>query len=66
MSDSDRHSPLDVPYLQVGKAAGAFAGNRHIAAPKGTQLADYRGRHNSLFDRINRIHKRVKPFLLIL
>lgn len=40
MSDSDRHSPLDVPYLQVGKAAGAFAGNRHIAAPKGTQLAD--------------------------
>jgi hypothetical protein len=29
-----------VPYLQVGKAAGAFAGNRHIAAPKGTQLAD--------------------------
>ena len=40
MSDSDRHSPLDVPYLMVGKAAGAFGGNRHIVAPKGTQLAD--------------------------
>jgi hypothetical protein len=40
MSDSNTHSPLDVPYLMVGKAAGAFAGNRHHAAPKGTQLAD--------------------------
>jgi len=40
MSDSDRHSPLDVPYLMVGKGAGAFTGNRHLAAPKGTQLAD--------------------------
>jgi hypothetical protein len=40
MSDSNSHSPLDVPYLMVGKGAGQFAGNRHIAAPKGTQLAD--------------------------
>jgi hypothetical protein len=40
MSDSDRHSPLDVPYLMVGKGAGLFTGNRHLAAPKGTQLAD--------------------------
>jgi hypothetical protein len=40
MSDSNTHSPLDVPYLQVGKGAGAFAGNRHLAAPKGTQLAN--------------------------
>jgi hypothetical protein len=40
MSDSNTHSPLDVPYLMVGKAAGAFAGNRHMAAPKGTQLAN--------------------------
>ena len=40
MSDSNAHSPLDVPYLMVGKAAGAFQGNRHIAAPKGTQLAN--------------------------
>jgi hypothetical protein len=40
MSDSNSHSPLDVPYLMVGKGAGQFAGNRHIAAPKGTQLAN--------------------------
>ena len=39
MSDSNSHSPLDVPYLQVGKGAGLFQGNRHVAAPKGTQLA---------------------------
>lgn len=40
MSDSNAHSPLDVPYLQVGKAGGLFTGNKHVAAPKGTQLAD--------------------------
>jgi uncharacterized protein DUF1552 len=40
MSDSNTHSPLDVPYLMVGGGAGAFKGNRHIAAPKGTQLAN--------------------------
>jgi hypothetical protein len=40
MSDSNTHSPLDVPYLMVGKGAGAFGGNRHLAAPKGTQLAN--------------------------
>jgi len=40
MSDSNTHSPLDVPYLMVGKGGGAFTGNRHIAAPKGTQLAN--------------------------
>ena len=40
MSDSNAHSPLDVPYLQVGKAAGLFTGNKHIAPPKGTQLAN--------------------------
>jgi hypothetical protein len=40
MSDSNAHSPLDVPYLQVGKAGGLFTGNKHLAAPKGTQLAD--------------------------
>ena len=40
MSDSNTHSPLDVPYLMVGKAAGAFKGNRHIVSPKGTQLAN--------------------------
>jgi hypothetical protein len=40
MSDSNTHSPLDVPYLMVGKGGGLFAGNRHHAAPKGTQLAN--------------------------
>ena len=40
MSDSDRHSPLDVPYLMVGSGAGLFTGNRHIAAPGGTPLAN--------------------------
>ena len=40
MSDSNTHSPLDVPYLMVGGGAGAFKGNRHIAATKGTQLAN--------------------------
>jgi hypothetical protein len=40
MSDSNTHSAIDVPYLQVGKGAGLFTGNRHVVAPKGTQLAD--------------------------
>ena len=40
MSDSNTHSPLDVPYLMVGGGAGAFKGNRHLVAPKGTQLAN--------------------------
>jgi hypothetical protein len=40
MSDSNAHSPLDVPYLQVGNAAGLFKGDKHLPAKKGTQLAD--------------------------
>jgi hypothetical protein len=40
MSDSNTHSPLDVPFLMVGHGGGLFAGDRHIAAPKGTQLAN--------------------------
>jgi hypothetical protein len=40
MSDSNSHSPLDVPYLMVGKGGGLFSGNRHLVAPKGTQLAN--------------------------
>jgi hypothetical protein len=40
MSDSNTHSPLDVPFLMAGRGAGLFAGNRHLAAPKGTQLAN--------------------------
>jgi hypothetical protein len=40
MSESNVHSPLDVPYLMVGKAAGAFKARGHVVAPKGTQLAN--------------------------
>ena len=40
MSDSNAHSPLDVPYLMVGGGGGRFKGNRHLAAPNGTQLSN--------------------------
>src|SRR5262245_32743311 len=40
MSDSNTHSAFDVPYLMVGKGAGLFIGNRHLVAPRGTQLAN--------------------------
>src|SRR5687767_1486929 len=40
MSESNEHRPIDVPYLMVGKGAGAFTGNRHLVAPKGTPLAN--------------------------
>ena len=40
MSDSNSHSAFDVPYLMVGKGAGLFKGNRHLVAPRGTQLAN--------------------------
>jgi hypothetical protein len=40
MSDSNTHSALDVPLLLAGKASGRIAGDRHIVAPKGTQLAN--------------------------
>jgi hypothetical protein len=40
MSDSNTHSALDVPLLLAGKAGGRMKGNRHLAAPKGTPLAN--------------------------
>ncbi len=40
MSDSNAHSALDVPLLLAGKAGGRMKGDRHIAAPKQTQLAN--------------------------
>ena len=40
MSDSNTHSPLDVPYLMVGKGAGVVHRQPPLAAPKGTQLAN--------------------------
>jgi hypothetical protein len=40
MSDSNTHSALDVPLLLAGKANGRIKGDRHVAAPKGTQMAN--------------------------
>jgi hypothetical protein len=40
MSDSNTHSALDVPLLLAGAGGGRLKGNRHIAAPNGTQLAN--------------------------
>jgi hypothetical protein len=40
MSDSNTHSALDVPLLLAGKATGRMKGDRHVVAPKGTQLAN--------------------------
>jgi hypothetical protein len=40
MSDSNSHSALDVPLLLAGKGMGKLKGDRHIAAPKGTPLAN--------------------------
>jgi hypothetical protein len=40
MSDSNSHSAIDVPLLMAGKAAGRLKGNRHIAAPRATPLAN--------------------------
>jgi hypothetical protein len=40
MSDSNAHSPIDVPFLMVGGGAGRFKGNRHLVAKQGTPLAN--------------------------
>jgi len=40
MSDSNSHSAVDVPLLLAGKAAGRLKGDRHIAAPRATPLAN--------------------------
>jgi hypothetical protein len=40
MSDSNSHSALDVPLLLAGKAGGRLKGDRHVAAPRGTPLAN--------------------------
>jgi hypothetical protein len=40
MSDSNTHSALDVPLLLAGKGNGMMKGDRHLVAPKGTQLAN--------------------------
>ena len=40
MSDSNSHSAIDVPLLIAGGAGGRMKGNRHLAAPRGTPLAN--------------------------
>jgi hypothetical protein len=40
MSDSNSHSAIDVPLLLAGKAGGRLKGDRHLAAPRGTPLAN--------------------------
>jgi hypothetical protein len=40
MSDSHTHSGLDVPLLLAGGDSGRLIGDRHIAAPRGTPLAN--------------------------
>ena len=40
MSDSNSHSAIDVPLLLAGKGAGRLKGDRHIAAPRATPLAN--------------------------
>ncbi len=41
MSESDLHLRLDVPTLLVGKGAGLYKGNRHLAAPKETPIGNF-------------------------
>ena len=41
MSESDTHSRLNIPTLLVGKGAGLLKGNRHVAAPKETPMANF-------------------------
>jgi hypothetical protein len=40
MSDSNSHSAIDVPLLLAGNGAGRLKGDRHIAAPRATPLAN--------------------------
>ena len=56
MSESDTHSPLDVPLPDGRQGGGAFKGNRHLAAPKGTQLA------NVMLDRRAEVRRRDRQF----
>ena len=35
MSDSNSHSPIDVPLLVAGGASGRFKGDRHLPRAKG-------------------------------
>lgn len=40
MGNPNQHNHKSVPFLLAGHAAGTLAGGRHLAAPRGTPLAD--------------------------
>ena len=40
MSESDTHSRINIPTLLVGGGSGLLKGNRHVAAPKETPMAN--------------------------
>ena len=49
MSDSNSHSPYDLPILLVGGGAGHLRGDRHLVYPERTPLANL---HVSLLDKL--------------
>ena len=49
MSDSNRHSPYNLPVLLVGGGAGRLEGGRHLVYPERTPLANL---HVSLLDKL--------------
>ena len=49
MSDSNAHSPYDLPILLLGGGAGQLAGGRHLVYPARTPLANL---HLSLLDKL--------------
>jgi hypothetical protein len=48
MSDSQLHSPIGLPLVLVGGAAGQLKGGRHLKYPTNTPLANL---HLSLLDK---------------
>ena len=49
MSDSNAHSPYNLPILLLGGGAGQLEGGRHLVYPSGTPLANL---HVSLLDKL--------------
>ena len=49
MSDSNAHSPYNLPMLLLGGGAGQLTGGRHLVYPEGTPLANL---HVSLLDKL--------------
>jgi hypothetical protein len=49
MSDGNAHSPVNLPLLLLGGAAGQIRGGRHIRYPANTPLANL---HITLLDKL--------------